>query len=129
MARTKLKNNRGLVVSFDFENERFITEPIKLPENVSLEVLKNVIDGDLIDVCEYNDEIDIVVDDEGLLKSGLPVFWLHTPYGEYQLAGKLLFMKKEKTNDGIKLTGMNIGDVYCLLNQLNGSLGLIGVTK
>lgn len=116
MQRTNTLAKKGVLIYFNLKNVCFEA---------------NLVDFqcDLINVVRYNDEVDIIVDDTGLLKSGNPVLEVDTPYGTRQLAGKLLFLKSEMTDEGVINTGMDYEQALALIAELHDRVSLIGVTN
>lgn len=127
--KTKAEIMKVYTVGFDFEKMAIKTEVVEFEkENNNLKNYYNIIGCDTIDIVNLNEDIAIVVDDDGLLKSGTPVFEIKTEDGaELQLAGKLLFAKNNYTNDGTKLTGLTSGEIFNLM--INLEIRVIGVTR
>lgn len=116
----------GLLVSFDSRWGILPYFPEFRDEAIhkKLGKLGKLVGADLIDVVRYNDSYDIVIDDCGLLKMGNPVFEV----GQLYLAGKLLFLKRLETPEGIELVGMSEQEAISLCNDLNGNIKVIGIT-
>lgn len=129
-AMENLKGKMGILVSFDRKTPKILIEPVEMGmAEVEYKELCSILGADLVDVAEYNNEIDIIVDDLGLQTSGNPVFEVQTSWGEYPLAGKLLFLKKELTSTGVTYIGLTAGEVLNLLADLQGKIKVIGVTN
>lgn len=128
---TQVGVKKGVLVRFNQEqmNVSIGVIDIDIEEKSNAKRFCEIIGADLIDVAEYDENIDIVVDDESLLVAGNPAYDIKTPYGNIQLAGNLLFLKKEFGEDGIDLVGMESGEVFDLLVQLQGNIKIIGMTK
>lgn len=128
--QTTIASGMGILIDFNLEEMAISRKAVgSITEDSNYKDFAKIVSSELIDVVEYNDEIDIVIDDEGLLKSGNPVLEITTPYGKYELAGKLLFLKKQLNGDGIKLIGLDTGEAFKLLMELDGNIRPIGVTK
>ncbi|MDF2789972.1 MAG: hypothetical protein K0S80_3070 [Neobacillus sp.] len=117
-----------LTVGFNFENKRIETEVVEFENNESnLKDYYHIIGCDCNDIVNYSQEIAIIVDDEGLLKSDNPVFELfNNNDNPLQLAGKLVFTKNHYGDDGISQVGFCLGDLVELL--VNLKIRLIRVT-
>lgn len=116
-------------IGFDFTKMSFDPEIVEFTERLNGDKLTwfyNQINCDLVDFVSINNDVDIIVDDEGLLKSGNPVFEVSfTKSRSFQLAGILLVGKKVYTNDGIIVEGFD--SIHELLNFANSmSVKLVG---
>lgn len=127
MQRTNTLAKKGVLIYFNLKNVCFEANLVDFQGDFR-EMCK-LLDCDLINVVKYNDEVDIIVDDTGLLKSGNPVLEVDTPYGTRQLAGKLLFLKSEMTDEGVINTGMDYEQALALIAELHDRVSLIGVTN
>ncbi|MFD1363164.1 hypothetical protein [Lentibacillus salinarum] len=125
---TKTGVKKGVRIEFNLEEMAFQEDVVNIQPDSDYKTFCNLINAELMDVVEFNEEIDIVVDDEGLLVSDNPVLEVVTEYGAQQLAGTLLFLKKEFTNDGINLVGLEAGELFDLLLKLIGKIKIIGKT-
>jgi len=84
------------------------------------------------DIVQYNDELEFIVDDEGLLKSGNPVFEIPNDiYVEpLNIAGGFLIGKRVVTEDDIKTIGFSSKDEADIaLRKAGLKLKVIGVTR
>ncbi len=124
--KTCAGTKKGLLIKYDVERMCFTVKLVEIDEKSNVRTFCNHLEADLIDVVEYNGEIDIVIDDEGLLKTGNPVLAVKTPYGKYHLPGALLFLKKRFNDDGVDLVGMEMGEIYKLLFELQDKTLLSG---
>ena len=121
------------VFTIDFDIEKMaikngVVEFKKNADDSNLKDYYNIIGCSSIDIVELNEDIAVVVDDEGLLKSGSPVFEITTNDGhELHLAGKLIFAKNHYTDDGVELMGLDSGEILSLMVDLK--LSVIGVTQ
>lgn len=81
-----------------------------------------------LDVLDYNEDIAILVDDQGFEKVGNPIFEVKSEDGLiFQLAGKLLFVRNiynEKSTDFASITSE---DIFNLRNYLE--IKLKGILK
>lgn len=74
------------------------------------------------------EDVCIIIDDEGLLKSGNPVLEIETESCyQLQLAGTLIFAGNRHTDEGDEITSLETGECLNLLNNLK--IRVIGVTK
>lgn len=126
--KTMVEKMKVYFIGFDFKIMSYVDgvkEIEKDDKNGNLKDYYRIIDCDLIDIVNYSEEIAIVVDDEGLLKSGNPVFEINLPNGnQLHLAGTLVFAKDPK--NGESLTGLDAGEIYNLMMNLD--IKVIGVT-
>lgn len=96
-------DNSGILL--DLENGHIRHKQINLPPKVDLEKCYEVTDCRCIDLVSLDNSIDIIVDDEGLLKTANFVSTLKIiGYGTIQLAGKLLFLGSDNEGNFIPLT-------------------------
>lgn len=123
----KTKEKRAVRVEFCLDERKLKQELVYVKPSADYKDFGKLIGSSFIDVVEFNEEIDIVVDDEGLLVSDNPVLGIDTPYGEVQLAGSLLFVKKVHSIEGIELVGLDAGELFNLLTQLEGKIKVLGV--
>ncbi|MFD2658511.1 DUF3846 domain-containing protein [Gracilibacillus thailandensis] len=128
--KTAVNTKKGVLVKFypNFEMVRVGVVEVET-EDDNLKKYRELINADMIDIARFDDEFDIVVDDEGLLVEGNPVFDIQTQYGRIQLAGNLLFLKKEIDEDGVSLVGMETEEAFELMTKLEGKMNVIGVTR
>lgn len=120
---------KGLVISFDLEKFKYHFRIVNINKGDGFRQFAKLIDCNYIDAVEYDERYDIVVDDEGLLISNNPVLEIETPLTTYQLAGKLLIVKKRRTARGIAWVGMSDKEVENLIYNLKDKIRLIGVTQ
>lgn len=104
-----MKNNLGYLVS--------VTDKIKLSvvdmgEEFGLEEMYDKVKCSMLDIVRLPENIDIWVDDEGLMKSGNIVLEYSINTGEgvhqLQLAGNALFMSYDSQGETIGLNGRQI---------------------
>jgi hypothetical protein len=126
--KTKV-GTKGILLKYNKEKQAANLSVVEIGKKSDVSKFASLIEADLIDVAEYNQTYDIVVDDEGLLVEGNPVFKIQTPYGPIHLAGNLLILKKKYEKDGVDLVGLTAGEVLNLFLELNGKITLIGYTR
>lgn len=119
-----------LLIKFDLNTMRFITEIESFKKDSERNALHDyyrLIDCNSIDIVNYNDDIAIIVDDEGLLKSNNPIveITINDSY-KHHLAGTLIFAKNHYGDDRISLIGLSDGEIFNLMTTLK--LKAIGVT-
>ncbi|MBA2176854.1 hypothetical protein H0266_18400 [Halobacillus locisalis] len=127
MQKTMKKAGKGLSIEFNLDESKFKESIVDIPAEADYKTYNSIIGSQSIDIVEFNEQYDIVVDDEGLLVSRNPIIRVHTPYGTVDLAGKLLFLRRVDTDEGISSSGMNPGEVLELLFKLDSNIELIGV--
>lgn len=54
-----------------------------------------MIEADTIDIVDFNEDLCLIVDDEGLLKSGNRVYEIHLDGTTHQIAGRFAFGRNE----------------------------------
>lgn len=126
--KTKV-GTKGILLKFNKEEQIVTISVVEIEEKSNATKFAALIEADLIDVAEYNQKYDIVVDDEGFLIEGNPVYEIQTPYAPIQLAGNLLFLKKELGEDGVYLVGLTAGEAFNLLLELEDKIKPIGITR
>ena len=96
-------DNLGILL--ELESGRIRHKQIDLPPKVELEKCYEVTNCRCIDLVSLDNSIDIIVDDEGLLKTGNFVSTIKIiGHGTIQLAGKLLFLGSDSEGNFIPLT-------------------------
>lgn len=93
-------------------------------EDISLKEMYRLINCDLVELVRLTDNINIWVDEEGLLKSGNVVTEIISDDMKIKLAGKILFLKEDK--DG-KSIGLNSEDIKFLNSNLK--YRIVGFTQ
>lgn len=58
-------------------------------------LLANMIEADTIDIVDFNEDLCLIVDDEGLLKPGNLVYEIHLGGTTHQIAGRFAFGRNE----------------------------------
>lgn len=84
------------------------------------------------DVIPYNEELEFIVDDEGLLKSGNPIFEIPSEIyvGPLHITGGFLIGKRVVTENKIETVGFSSKDEADIaLRKAGLKLKLIGVTR
>jgi hypothetical protein len=123
------KAGKVLRYSFNFTDHSFEEDIIEIGNDSDYKTYAELIGSRLIDVVPFDEVYDIIVDDEGLLVSENPVFEIETENGDVQLAGKLLFMKRVETDDGLENVGMDAGECLDLLLRLKDKVEIFGMVK
>lgn len=80
-------------------------------------VLANIIDADLIEYLDLTDDICLIVDEEGLLKSNNPVYEIRFNGKVHHIAGKFAIGRNEDSEDGmntVPLLASDYGDLKTL---------------
>lgn len=121
----KIKLNEKILGKIDIS----IAEYNEDKHGSKLDFYYDEIETDLIDIVGLEDNIDIIVDDEGLLKPGIPVFELFLGNeGPAHLAGTILLGRRSETIDGIDTIGFETQEqVRDVLDNIK--VRLIGFTK
>jgi len=116
-----------LVIGFNLNNMKFTERIVDFnPEN-RLKDYYDLIDCDCIDIVTLSNDVSVIVDDEGFLKSGNPVFEVKYNGYIHQLAGTMVFVKNVYTNEGIDSAGFNDPELVDLFLKLK--ITMIGVTN
>lgn len=84
-------------------------------------VLATIIDADLIEYVDLNEEICLIADEEGLLKSGNLVYEIHFNGQTHHIAGKFAIGRNEESTEGLKTVPLLLSD-YEQLQSLNWSV-------
>ncbi len=90
----------------------------------------NAIDCRVIDIVRYNEDLDLIIDDEGLFVTGNPLFEIPSKlYVEkLQIAGSFLIGKRMWTKDGYETVGFESeGEINQLLIEEGFEVGVVGV--
>lgn len=116
-------------IGFNFSQMGFFTDVIKLERSSDYNLTDYCqhIGCSMIDIAYLSRDVCIIVDDEGLLKSGNPVFEVKTANGHsLQLAGTLLVAGNKETDDGAEIDTLSTYQCLELLHNLQ--ICLIGET-
>lgn len=90
--------------------------------------LSSIIGSDTLEFIDFNDEIVLVVDEEGKFKKNNPVFRVITGDGiSLDLAGKLLFARNIENESSTDIDSIKAKDIFYLRNNLD--IQLLGVIK
>lgn len=119
--------NKMLVIGFDMDKLKFKEDIVEIEGKNRLQTYYKLIDCDCIDIVNLTEDIAVIVDDEGLLKSGNPVFEVKYKDRTLQLAGTMIFVKNVYTHEGIDSAGFNDPELVDLF--LNLKITMIGVTN
>jgi|SRR5699024_5191946 len=114
-------------VAFDMDSHEFSQGFVEVSQEHALHDYNSIIGSRMIDIVSISDEIAVIVDDEGLLVSGNPVFNVQFDQLEMQLAGTLLFASQKDTGEGLELISIRNSDFLELADKLK--LRIIGETK
>lgn len=96
--------------------------------DVQYNALCNLLDADGFDVIDYNDDLAIVVEDNGFYKKYNPVFELKTEDNcTIKAAGKLLFLKNIYNENSVDFGSITHEDIFYLRRALD--IKLIGMIK
>lgn len=118
------------VVSFDMKLFKMDAEVIKIDGGINdiYDGLSNIIGSDSLEFVDFNDEIVLVVDEEGKFKKNNPVFRVITDDGiSLDLAGKLLFARNVENEFSTDIDSIKAEDIFYLRNNLD--IQLLGVIK
>lgn len=98
-------------------------EPDQLERDINIALNSNG-----YDFYDYNNEITILIDDQGFYKSNNPVFEIVSPYGDRtQLAGRLLIVRNIENEFSVDIGSILYEDIFSLTKNLQ--IQLIGITK
>lgn len=90
--------------------------------------LSNIIGCDSLEFVDYNNEVVIIVDEQGKMKKHNPIFKVITDNGiELNLAGKILFARNVENEFSTDIGGIKYEDIFNL--RLNLDIKLIGMTN
>lgn len=90
--------------------------------------LCQLLDATGYDVVDYNNDIAMVVDDNGFFKHSYPVFEVLCEDGtSVKLVGKILFVRNQYNEYSVDFTSIKAEDIFKLRISLN--IKLLGMTK
>lgn len=119
------------VLNFNTELYKFEAKVVNIQyknKEEEYQKLTNIVEGEGLDIVDYNEDIAILVDDRGFFKKGNPVYILTTEEGvKIELSGKLIFIRNvynEFSTDFGSITYQDICHIRRLLN-----IRLIGIVK
>lgn len=116
------------------EEKKIKVFSIKSPSNSDAmldffqEHVENIIDIVNMHVYDYENDIAVVVDDEGLLKVGNIVYEIKFKEQKIQLAGTLLIGKNEMREDGLYTVGFTSEELRDIHNNKHIVVKAIGET-
>lgn len=126
-----MENIQLIRIGFDFDLMTFTSDIIEQngDQDSELKFYQDNIDCRMIDIVDLSKDVCIIIDDEGLLKSGNPVFEVKTEKIDepLQLAGTMLFAVQMETDEGIEVSTLSTVECLELLNHMN--IRLIGKTN
>ncbi|WP_053071868.1 DUF3846 domain-containing protein [Ornithinibacillus contaminans] len=126
MKNTEKVSLNLLVLDFNYYMFQHEFSIVKIEENrdtLELDDYYKIIGCERIDITDYNDDIAIIVDDEGLFKENTFYTEFVAPDGcNFQLAGKLIFARNVYTENGTSLTGLTAGECFKLIDSIKPRL-------
>lgn len=122
---------QAYLLYFDMDTLKIQAEVLKIeksvPEDLDFQINK-ILNSKGFEFFDYNDEITILVDDQGFFKSGNPVFEIVSEYGDYsKLAGRLLFVRNVENENSVDIGSIKYEDIFKLRTNLK--IQLVGMTK
>ena len=112
-------------LSFDYHKMDFNVDFIDVERGDLLKDCYNEIGCEIVDMVSIDDTFTAIIDDEGLLKSGNPVFEFSNGY---HFAGNILIATtKIKEDLEVELDSVNIERAFEFLSKYKARL--VGVTK
>lgn len=81
-----------------------------LIEQPLYKVLATIIEADLIEYVDLNEEICLIADEEGLLKSGNLVYEIQFEGHTHHIAGKFAIGRNEESTEGLNTVPLLISD-------------------
>lgn len=118
------------VISFDTNLFKMNAEVIKIDSVINdiYDELSIIIESDSLEFVDFNNEIVMVIDEQGKFKKDNPVFRIVTDDGiTLDLAGKILFARNFENEFSTDIGGIKAEDIFHLRNNLN--IQLLGVTR
>lgn len=106
-----------LVIDFNRSSGYYESSIENVNRNELLEEFYRIINCQTVDVVSYNKELSIVVDDEGLFNKNNIIHELLREEAHshpLQLAGGLIFVRDNVTDEGIEFIGLEVGDILNL---------------
>ncbi|MEK4082226.1 hypothetical protein [Solibacillus sp. FSL K6-1126] len=117
------------VITFDTDFFKMRAEVIKIDLTLDdiYDELSTLIESDSLEFVDFNNEIVIIIDEQGKSKKGNPVFRIVTEDGiTLDLAGKLLFARNIENEFSTDISSIKREDIFNL--RLNLDIKLIGMT-
>lgn len=118
------------IISFDTGLLKISADVIQIDseKNDIYDELSNVIGCDSLEFVDYNNEVVIIVDEQGKFKKHNPIFRVITEDGiKLDLAGKILFARNIENEFSTDIGSIKAEDIFYLRNNLN--IHLLGVSK
>ena len=118
------------VVWFDTELLKMNAEVIQIEYTVDdiYDELSSIIGSNSLEFVDFNNEIVMVIDEEGKFKKNNPIFSVVTDDGiTLDLAGKLLFARNVENEFSTDIGSIKAEDIFYLRNNLN--IQLLGVVR
>lgn len=117
------------VISFDTNLYKMKAEVIKVNPSINdiYDELSIIIESDSLEFVDFNNEIVMVIDEQGKFKKNNPVFRIKTDDGiTLDLAGKILFARNIENEFSTDIGSIKHEDIFNL--RLNLDIKLIGMT-
>ncbi|GGG23928.1 hypothetical protein GCM10007425_17970 [Lysinibacillus alkalisoli] len=118
------------VISFDTKLFKMNAEVIKIEwaiHDIYYE-LSSILGSDSLEFVDFNDEVVMVIDEDGKFKKNNPIFRVITDDGiTLDLAGKILFARNVENEFSTDIGSIMAEDIFYLRNNLN--IQLLGVVK
>lgn len=90
--------------------------------------LSSIIGSDSLEFVDFNNEVVMVIDEEGKFKKNNPIFRVVTDDGiTLDLAGKLLFARNVENEFSTDIDSIKAEDIFYLRNNLD--IQLLGVVR
>lgn len=113
----KRRSKLNLSVVYSTENEQD-----------NLDFYYHNLNCEIIDVVNYSPDIAIIIDDEGFLKSGQPIYELTDSKGnKMRLAGTLLFAQSHYDNGEVTLKGLSKSQAFHIMTNMK--IKMLGFTN
>ncbi|MCM3723975.1 hypothetical protein [Solibacillus isronensis] len=116
------------VISFDTDAFKLKAEVTKIDSTLGdiYDELSSLIESDSLEFVDYNNEIVIIIDEQGKCKKGNPMFRIVTEDGiTLDLAGKILFARNIENDFSTDIGSIKHEDIFNL--RLNLDIKLIGM--
>ncbi len=92
------------------------------------EELSSIIGSDSLEFVDFNNEVVMVIDEDGKFKKNNPIFRVITDDGiTLDLTGKILFARNVENEFSTDIGSIKAEDIFYLRNNLN--IQLLGVTR
>ncbi|AVK95640.1 hypothetical protein FCT18_17475 [Lysinibacillus sphaericus] len=90
--------------------------------------MSNIIGSDSLEFVDFNNEVVMIIDEDGDFKKNNPIFRVITEDGIIlDLAGKILFALNVENEFSTDIGSIKSGDIFYLRNNLD--IQLLGVTR